>query len=358
MIAGRPMLHLTTGGHDLIPVGRLCGNLPQHLLPTPTSNPDVIAGFGVVQAYEGSYGNTGRWHGKGTVQFQAPFEGDVSTPASYSGDFWNGDMHGVGVFTWRDGTEYNGQVCYNKLTGHATLSWPHASDSHIDTYDGEVEEGVRHGRGTFIKRNARGEILLTYQGDWVQGLRCGQGRLSFGEAHIEWYEGGWEHGCKSGHGKMQWQSGNLYVGEWLHDRRHGTGRMQWLGDNHVYDGQWREVCLLTPCVYTVIPLLSPRLIGHAQRPNRYAKRDLNSPDRKAKETCGQALAPARMLGSVRAQSVPVHSAHNLHTPQTSFCAHAGEATRVWSACMVGARGGRSPERRLCAGWALANLEQI
>jgi len=236
----RPELHLTTGGHDLIPVGRLCGNLPQPLQPTPTRNPEVIAGFGVVQSYQGSYGNTGRWHGPGTILFQLPFDGDTSTPASYSGDFFNGDMHGMGVFTWRDGTEYNGQVCFNKLTGHATLSWPHASDRHLDTYNGQVEESVRQGSGVFIKRNARGQVVLTYEGDWVRGLRCGQGRLSFGEAQIEWYEGGWEHGCKSGQGKMQWRTGNIYTGEWLNDLRHGSGRMQWLDANHVYDGLWRE----------------------------------------------------------------------------------------------------------------------
>ena len=246
-----------TGGSDVLkPVQGLCNGLPQRLLPTPTSkNPDVIAGFGVVESYEGEYGPvSGRWHGEGTVVFQARFDDDAvppsvsqagiyttstSTPAQYTGEFVDGDMHGHGCFTWRDGTKYTGEVRHNKLRGTGTLTWPHASGGNlVDRYEGDVWDGLRHGVGIFIKHNARGEVVATYEGEWNRGLRCGQGRLSFGSAMNEWYEGGWKDGKKSGLGTMQWRSGNVYVGEWFDDLRHGRGRMQWLVTNEVYEGEW------------------------------------------------------------------------------------------------------------------------
>ena len=137
-----PTLQDTTGGHDLLPVRRLCGGAPQHLLPIPTDNQQVVAGFGVVSSYEGSYGNTGRWHGQGTIQFQPPpFEEDRATPAAYTGDFVNGDMHGTGVFTWRDGTEYHGEIRANKIRGKGTLRWPHGNGESFNSYEGDVWDG-------------------------------------------------------------------------------------------------------------------------------------------------------------------------------------------------------------------------
>jgi hypothetical protein len=51
------MTHLTAG--------RLCGGILHHLLPVPTQDLAIVAAFGVVSSYEGDFGNTGRWHGKG-----------------------------------------------------------------------------------------------------------------------------------------------------------------------------------------------------------------------------------------------------------------------------------------------------
>ena len=82
----------------------------------PTLSQEV-AGFGVISSYEGSYGNTGRWHGQDAVKFETPFEEDMTTPAAYAEAFSNGDMHGMGVFTWHESTEYEGEIRCNTIRG-------------------------------------------------------------------------------------------------------------------------------------------------------------------------------------------------------------------------------------------------
>lgn len=154
-------------------------------------------------------------------------------------------MHGMDVFTWRDGAEYAGEMKRNTIRGKGGLKWPHANGDSFNSYDGDIVDGVRHGVGTFVKRNCRGEVEVTYEGEWRDGLRHGQGRLTVGLAEVEWYEGSWHKGIKCGHGAMQWRSGNILAGAWKNDLRHGRGRTQWLDSRRWRPRSWRR--LTRPC---------------------------------------------------------------------------------------------------------------
>ena len=149
----------------------------------------------MISSYEGSYGNTGRWHGQDAVKFETPFEEDMTMPAAYAGAFFKSDM---GVFTWRGGTEDDGEMKCNTIRGKGVLKRPHANGNSFNSYDGDIVDGVRHGVGTFVKRNSRGEEEVTYEGECRDGLRHGQGRLKVGLAEVEWYEGSWHKGIECG----------------------------------------------------------------------------------------------------------------------------------------------------------------
>ncbi len=78
----------------------------------------------------------------------------------YNGRFTNDEMTGIGVFTIKDSTRYEGIFEKGILNGQCTVSYP---DSSI--YQGECKENVRSGMGELTYKDRR-----RYKGQFVNGI--------------------------------------------------------------------------------------------------------------------------------------------------------------------------------------------
>ena len=84
--------------------------------------------------------------------------------------------------------------------GTGKFEWPDGS-----FYDGEVNLGLREGKGIFTAPNNES----TYDGMWMKGMRQGFGRLTFKSGG--YYEGIFHNGNKHGKGRMVRKKSIKYV---------------------------------------------------------------------------------------------------------------------------------------------------
>jgi len=100
------------------------------------------------------------------------------------------------------------------------------------TYDGQILDGERHGRGVWRSQSE------SYQGEWFRDNRHGKGRQAWDDGRS--YEGQFRVGKFHGFGRMEWSTPQglmSYEGEYCDDLKHGDGKYSW-PDGRVYDGQW------------------------------------------------------------------------------------------------------------------------
>eukprot|EP01065_Artemidia_motanka_P051743 TRINITY_DN916_c4_g1_i1.p1 TRINITY_DN916_c4_g1~~TRINITY_DN916_c4_g1_i1.p1 ORF type:complete len:1045 (+),score=342.87 TRINITY_DN916_c4_g1_i1:62-3196(+) len=182
----------------------------------------------VTAHYEGGLSQDRRFHGDGAAYFLQGF--------AYRGEFLEGRMgtpqHPVsGRMSWYDGVEYQGTFVDNVASGTGTLAYPNG-----DTYVGEVQGGLRHGRGEHRCKQSGS----SYTGSWWRGQKHGRGVMKY--AHGGLYDGEWMHGHKHGKGKMIYASGSEYDGDWVRDVREGEGTMTWRHEGVAtakFQGSWK-----------------------------------------------------------------------------------------------------------------------
>ena len=117
------------------------------------------------------------------------------SPFWRQGEFTDGMMHGQGTYTWSNKLTYKvispcleicqvpplsfsthrisqtptnvfqGQFTQNRVTGKGIYTWPDGS-----MYDGYVFNGLRHGFGTFVSADGQ----RSYRGQWQNGKRNGK----------------------------------------------------------------------------------------------------------------------------------------------------------------------------------------
>lgn len=121
-----------------------------------------------------------------------------------------------------------------------------------DVYEGEMLDGLRHGKGKYTWAN--GDF---YEGEWAKGWRSGFGiyksyskNEADGSAFASYvYEGDWKNSKKHGHGvatgyKAIASTGRVcfdwsYDGEWIEDNRHGNGKYTY-ADGSYFTGVWEN----------------------------------------------------------------------------------------------------------------------
>jgi hypothetical protein len=133
---------------------------------------------------------------------------------------------GSGVYTWADGSKYDGQWKGDKK--HGLGVWTFADG---DTYDGQWEGGMMHGLGAWTW--ADGD---KYDGQWKDGNMHGLGVHT--SADGDKYDGEWKCDKRHGLGVHTWVNGNKYVGEYKGNKKHGNGMHMWPGGDK-YDGEWK-----------------------------------------------------------------------------------------------------------------------
>jgi len=75
-----------------------------------------------------------------------------------------------------------------------------------------------------VKRNIHTSTYANgdkYEGEWENNLKHGEGTYIW--ANGDKYEGEWKDGKKHGDGTYTWADGGKYIGEWKDDVRHGRG---------------------------------------------------------------------------------------------------------------------------------------
>eukprot|EP01147_Barroeca_monosierra_P003022 gene3022-5806_t len=105
------------------------------------------------------------FHGKGTLK---------RTDSIYEGTFVNGVAFGEGTLKCANGDVYCGELKNNKPSGKGTLSY--ADD--VGKYSGDFEDGQRHGIGEFSCTDPH-YVPFMYNGEWKHDERHGTGTLSF-----------------------------------------------------------------------------------------------------------------------------------------------------------------------------------
>ena len=145
----------------------------------------------------------------------------------YTGEWVDGEPHGLGTMTGPSGEKYVGGFRDGEFSGEGAYSWP-SGEKHW----GEFQNGKYNGQGTHVWDNGD-----KYTGDFHDGKQHGEGTYKWADGHQ--YSGTWRDGLKHGRGTQRYPTGGQYVGDFQADRRHGRGTLTttW-GDQFV--GNWRD----------------------------------------------------------------------------------------------------------------------
>ncbi len=101
--------------------------------------------------YVGDFINTKRW-GKGEL---------TTDKIIYKGDFYNNYIQGTGRIKFlRDGIEYQGTFNYDQIDGKGIFKWKNG-----DMYNGQVKNGKMHGYGEYKYKNGKTIKQYFYSGE-------------------------------------------------------------------------------------------------------------------------------------------------------------------------------------------------
>lgn len=152
--------------------------------------------------------------------------------------------------------KYEGQLDDGVRHGHGKCVFPTG-----DVYEGAFRNGMRHGAGVYTyKRRPGKQRQRVYEGEWRRSKRHGEGKETWEDGTVyegafaddafhglgtyrtpfAKYRGNFEAGYKSGQGSVvYYKSKDTYDGEWRRNRFHGVGTYYW-GNNTKYEGQWED----------------------------------------------------------------------------------------------------------------------
>ena len=121
---------------------------------------------------------------------------DLKGVTVYFGEFYKGDSHGYGTFTYA-GRKYVGQWKNGKQHGQGTYTYVNG-----DKYVGEWKKGKYYGKGIYTYANGD-----KYIGEWKKTKYNKQDNKR----------------GRNGTGTYIYVNGDKYVGEWKKGLRHGKG---------------------------------------------------------------------------------------------------------------------------------------
>ena len=138
-------------------------------------------------------------------------------------------VQGAAIVVLGQQAQYTGQVVAGDTPdGKGKAVWADGS-----YYDGEFQQGVPHGQGTFYQAQSG----ATYEGTFAQGLLEGKGTLKFsnGDKYVGDFAGGYMHGK----GTYTYAAGDQYVGDFVNDYFEGEGTYTYAtGEKYVGGFYW------------------------------------------------------------------------------------------------------------------------
>ena len=149
---------------------------------------------------------------------------------SYDGD-WEDDLfHGQGTFLWISGSKYQGPFVAGKVHGKGTFT-----ESNGTTYTGFFSNGKKHGRGTTKWPSGQ-----SHHGMWWDGDMSGKGTLNWPNG-VQ-YKGKFKNGLINGGGAYLWPNGTQYLGLWKKGRIYGNGTLIYPEGRRI-QGKWTNESL-------------------------------------------------------------------------------------------------------------------
>jgi hypothetical protein len=138
----------------------------------------------------------------------------VTIQGNCTGDCENG----YGEYKYTESQKYTGYWKNGKYHGHGVLI------NFEGTYNGNYENGIKNGQGTFNNRNGE-----SYSGNWTNDKRNGYGIYKFSSGSV--YKGNWVNDIPNGYGEYTSSkgsaSGNFVDGVLVDDCKacNGTGKV-------------------------------------------------------------------------------------------------------------------------------------
>jgi hypothetical protein len=153
-------------------------------------------------------------HGKGEY---------VSKSFKYEGEFNDGLKQGEGTYVWDNGDRYQGHFSADRPDGRGKYQFANG-----DAYEGEVLGGVIVGRGTYASKN--GDV---FEGSFSGGKPNGVGVYRF--ASGDRYEGEMRQGTMNGRGRYYSKNGDRVEAPFAEGRPHGKG-IYYFSNGDRYEG--------------------------------------------------------------------------------------------------------------------------
>jgi hypothetical protein len=130
---------------------------------------------------------------------------------TYEGEMLNGLKNGRGTMNWLNGHKYVGDWINGIRTGQGAYYWPSG-----DSYIGSFLNNKCNGQGTYTWSNGE-----RYIGEFQNDMRTGQG--SYYWPNGDSYTGSFLDNKFNGQGTFTWATGDKYAGNWFNDLPHGKG---------------------------------------------------------------------------------------------------------------------------------------
>ncbi|HXF77958.1 MAG TPA: caspase family protein [Usitatibacter sp.] len=198
------------------PADRLTAPAPPANAPPPTApagqKPDPIPGreiapgvreltFADGSIYRGAMRGASL-HGKGEY---------ISKSFKYEGEFNEGLKQGEGTYVWENGDRYQGHFAADRPDGKGRYQFANG-----DTYEGDVQLGVIVGRGAYTTKSGD-----TFEGSFANGKPNGVGIYRF--ASGDRYEGEMAAGVMQGRGRYYTKGGDRVEAPFVAGKPQGKG---------------------------------------------------------------------------------------------------------------------------------------
>ena len=152
----------------------------------------------------------------------------INTNGIYEGELENGKRHGKGKYTYSNGDEYDGEWENDMRHGKGKHTYEDGG-----VYEGQWQNGERHGEGMYTYWNGS-----VYDGEWENGEQHGEG--VYEDVDGSNYDGNWQNGLRHGEAMYFDKDGNIYKGVWYYDIISGKEIKIIYTNGSVYKGEWKN----------------------------------------------------------------------------------------------------------------------